>query len=403
MLIKRKLAIYHPWIYLYGGIERTLLELIRRSRHEWTIFTSYFDPQGTFPELAALDIRTLQPTNVGRDMFSVLKSAARVAFQKLPLHPSVDGVVVCCEGIGDLITFRNHSRPIFNLCFTPLRAAFDPTYEEQALTSRRMIGRALYKLFKHGFRFVDRRAWRHYQNVIAISGEVRSRILAGRLFDADRISVVHPGIDWSPVLLNARYEPFCLLAGRIMWTKNIELAIRAFLDADVPAHWKLVVAGYVDKKSESYLENLRAIAFSSDKIEFVLSPSDEVLSDLLRRASFCLFTPLNEDWGIVPLEAMAQAKLTIANNSGGPRESIIDGHSGYLLPPLVSAWSSTISHLIRDPSLVRQLGSQAHADVERFTWKRFVNEVDDAIERWLLSDSEVGSPTARNVFVERMG
>ena len=58
-----KLALYHPWIYLHGGIERTILELVRRSQHEWIIFVGHYDPEGTFPGFADLDVRTLRATS----------------------------------------------------------------------------------------------------------------------------------------------------------------------------------------------------------------------------------------------------------------------------------------------------------------------------------------------------
>ena len=34
-----RLAVYGSWIYLKSGIERSLVELFRRSRHEWTLYT----------------------------------------------------------------------------------------------------------------------------------------------------------------------------------------------------------------------------------------------------------------------------------------------------------------------------------------------------------------------------
>ncbi len=380
-----KLAIYQPWIYLHGGIERTIIELTARSRHEWTIYTGHYDRKGTFPEFAQRDVRTLRPTSVNRAFGSVLRSALQVGLQKLPVEPGMDAVVVCCDGIGDLVALRNRSLPLINLCFTPLRAAFDPVYERKALSDRNFRQRLAYRALKHSFRFVDRRAWRNYRSVIAVSEEIKNRIALGKLFNRSDISVSHPGIDWRPLGPDVSYEPFVLVAGRIMWTKNIELAIRAFAAANAPSPWRLVIAGFVDAKSEIYLATLRQLAREvmgdADRIEFVISPSDGAMEDLSRRASFCLFTPLNEDWGIVPLEAMRHGKAVISVDSGGPRESVIDGHTGFLLAPVVADWAAAITKLIQDPDLARRLGEQGNAHVKKFTWDRFVMEVDDAIER----------------------
>jgi glycosyltransferase involved in cell wall biosynthesis len=398
-----KLAIYHPWIYLHGGLERTILELVTRSRHEWKVYTGYYEPRGTFPGFAKHSVTTLRPTSVNRAFGSVIKSALQVGFQKLPLDADVEGVVVCCDGIGDLVAFRNRSVPLFNLCFTPLRAAFDPVYEKKALGSRTFVERLIYRSLKYSFRFADRQAWRHYQWVTAISEEVKNRIVSGGLFDRDSITVAYPGIDWEEASPNLAYEPLILLAGRIMWTKNIELAVEAFAAVNAPAPWKLVIAGYVDVKSQIYLSTLRQLTKeldATDKIEFVVSPSDEAMSDLFRRASFCLFTPLNEDWGIVPLESMRHAKAVVAVDCGGPRESIVNGYSGFLLPPLASDWTAAITSLIENPALTRRLGNQAHIHVKRFTWDNFVTEIDDSIERCLLAKGKV--PVPQSVETERV-
>ena len=205
-----KLAIYHPWIYLHGGLERTILELVTRSRHEWKVYTGYYEPRGTFPGFAKHSVTTLRPTSVNRAFGSVIKSALQVGFQKLPLDADVEGVVVCCDGIGDLVAFRNRSVPLFNLCFTPLRAAFDPVYEKKALGSRTFVERLIYRSLKYSFRFADRQAWRHYQWVTAISEEVKNRIVSGGLFDRGLITVAYPGIDWEEASPNLAYEPLIL-------------------------------------------------------------------------------------------------------------------------------------------------------------------------------------------------
>jgi glycosyltransferase involved in cell wall biosynthesis len=378
-----KVALYQPWLYLHGGLERTVLELVTGSRHDWTIFSGHYDPKGTFPEFAQLNVKPLRKLSIDRRMINVLTSAVRIAIQKLPLTPGTDAVVICCDGLGDMLTFRNHSVPVFNLCFTPLRAAFDPWYESEAIRHRNWLQRFAYSAFKLAFRLVDRRAWRHYSGVVAISAEVKARILAAELCDSDRMVIAHPGVRWSPNFPDVQYDPIILVSGRIMWTKNIELAIRAFQHAKIAPAWSLVIAGYVDHKSASYLAMLRELAGDCSSIRFVVSPSDTEMQEQFKRASICVFTPLNEDWGIVPLEAMAHAKLVLAVDRGGPRETVVNGETGYLLPPDALQWGDRIAALAADPALVRQLGRQAHQHAKRFTWAKFVSDVDDALDAWL--------------------
>ena len=118
-----RIAIYHPWIYLKSGLERTILEICRRSRHSWTIYTSHFDAAGTYPELSEMNVVELPRVSVNRRYGAVINAAARIATTRL--EGDHDVLVISCDGLGSLINFRNHTKPSVCLCFTPLRAVYD--------------------------------------------------------------------------------------------------------------------------------------------------------------------------------------------------------------------------------------------------------------------------------------
>lgn len=378
-----RVALYQPWIYLHGGLEKSLLELVTRSKHEWIVYTGHFEPENTFKEFANVDVRVLNPTTVERTMGGALKSAYQAAMQKIPTE-NVDAVAIWCDGIGDLAAFRNHDLPLFNICSTPLRAAFDPVYEKLALKNKGLIYKIAYKPFKHLFRLADRLAWSHYDGIITTSTEVKNRIIEGGLCkDETKMVMAYPGIEWKENLDDIAYEPFVLLPGRIMWTKNIQQGIKAFAKANLPKPWKLVVAGFLDAKSQVYLQELRELVPDGVSVEFVISPSTDALNQLYKKASFCLFTPLNEDWGIVPLESMSFAKPVIANARGGPKESVIHEKTGFLHEPDdIQGWADSIRKLAFDSTLCKSMGKAALAHVEQYTWDTFVNTVDNAFIHW---------------------
>lgn len=380
-----KIALYQPWIYLHGGLEKSLLELVTRSKHEWVVYTGHYEPENTFEGFANVDVRVVNPTTVKRTIGGTLKSAYQAFKQKLPLTEDVDAVVVWCDGLGDLVAFRNHELPIFNICSTPLRAAFDPVYESLSLKEKSLLYKIAYKSFKHMFKFVDRMAWSYYDGVVTTSTEVKDRIIDGKLCtDESKMVMAYPGVDWQSDQSDIRYEPFILLPGRIMWTKNIQLGIEAFVKANLPKPWKLVVAGYVDEKSKRYLAEMKALVPEGVEVEFVESPSNEQLRTLYKTAAFSLFTPMNEDWGIVPLESMTNSKAVIANASGGPLESLVDGQTGFLTPVNdVDAWSENIKKLALTEGLYQSMGAGAHEHVKKFTWDQFVKTVDTSIDEWV--------------------
>ena len=63
---------------------------------------------------------------------------------------------------------------------------------------------------------------------------------------------------------------------------------------------------------------------------FLLSVPDQLKSALLKAAKLLLYTPHDEHFGIVPLEAMLAGVPVLASNSGGPLETVIDAVTGWL-------------------------------------------------------------------------
>ena len=72
----------------------------------------------------------------------------------------------------------------------------------------------------------------------------------------------YPGVDAGTIAAGERYERYFFLPGRIMWTKNIELGIEAFLAfrRGSGADYRLVVAGMVRREGPGLLARLRAMA-----------------------------------------------------------------------------------------------------------------------------------------------
>ncbi len=383
-----RIALYYPWVYLKSGCERTIVELVRRSRHDWTILTNRYESDRTFPELKSLHVVELSRVSVKRSFLHVFRAGWQVIGQKLPLE-GCQALVVFSEGLGDLVVFRNHAIPVACVCFTPLRAAFDPIYQEEYL--RRHGNRVWRKITLHAaavaYRVIDRLAWRRFHRVFAISEETRSRAVRGGLRAQAGIDVLHPGIEPSRMQPADRYDRRFLIAGRVMWTKNIQLGIAAFQDLlrrrpDL-ADFELVIAGFVDEKSKPYIDSLRELAQGTPQVHFVESPSDAEMLDLFRTCYAVVYTPLNEDWGLVPLEAMAMRKPVISVDRGGPRETIVDGETGHLVKPHVVSFSRAMEALADDISLVRRMGARGGDHARRFNWDVFCGTLDDYLEKEL--------------------
>lgn len=84
-------------------------------------------------------------------------------------------------------------------------------------------------------------------------------------------------------------------------------------------------------ESKIYYELLQCMCTKlevEDIIEFVPSPSEEEKFRLYRQCDSTLYTPPNEHFGIVPIEALEQRRPVIVIDSGGPAETVLPGITG---------------------------------------------------------------------------
>lgn len=190
------------------------------------------------------------------------------------------------------------------------------------------------------------------------------------------------------------YLPKFLSINRFERKKNIELAISAFamlLSKQVSeGSWEkvanpeldisLVIAGGFDKRlkeNREYLEELKDTASRegvSDKVVFLPSCSTAQRDALLSECLCVVYTPKDEHFGIVPLEAMAAQKPVIACNSGGPLESIKHDVTGFVCEPTPQNFSSAMLMLLKDPQKAENMGREAREHVEKMFSRHVLGE-----------------------------
>jgi len=158
-----------------------------------------------------------------------------------------------------------------------------------------------------------------------------------------------------------------------------------------PSNIQLVIAGGYDPRNVENVEyrgelgtlarKLRLLNNNDNsniQVDFRLSVSDTERQHLLRTAAAVVYTPANEHFGIVPLEAMDAGTVVIAVNSGGPVETVLDGVTGYLCEPTAAAFGAAIQRVLRDPAQAVAMGraGQKHARA-KFGFARLCREWRD--------------------------
>jgi glycosyltransferase involved in cell wall biosynthesis len=202
-------------------------------------------------------------------------------------------------------------------CHSPMRYAWDqfPHYFGAA-----RVGRAASAVLRPVLARLarwDRATAHRVDRYVANSSHVAGRI--ARYYNR-QASVLHPPVDtvfFTPG--NARPEPYFLVVSALVPYKRVEIAIRAAALADVP----LKVAG-------NGPDAARLRALTGPAVEFLGAVPDDVLRELYRRAR-ALLVPGEEDFGIVPVEAMACGCPVIALGRGGACETVRHGATGLLV------------------------------------------------------------------------
>ena len=243
----------------------------------------------------------------------------------LPLLPSAfrhlavgdpDVVIVSHHAFATQVVHAT-SAPVVAYVHSPARWAWDASLRVGEAGGR--AGAVALSLLSARTRRDERSAAGRLHKVIANSSAVSQRI---QCWWGRSAEVVHPPVDTEFFTPDSAVdkEDFFLLAGRLVPYKRPDLAVRAAREAGV----RLVVAG-----EGRFLDRCRELA--GRQTIFLGRVSDQRLRDLHRR-SRALLMPGLEDFGIVPVEAMACGTPVIALGGGGALDTVVPGVSGVLVP-----------------------------------------------------------------------
>ena len=148
------------------------------------------------------------------------------------------------------------------------------------------------------------------------------------LFDSQ---VIHHGIDVTPFQFSKTSEDYLLFLSRLVPAKGIKDAI----DTATKSNFKLLVAGgqAVLPEDTDFIAK-HVTPYFSNTIQHVGVPDDKKRLELYQHAKALLFpTHLEEQFGLVSVEAMACGTPVIAYNHGANAEVIADGVTGFIVDP----------------------------------------------------------------------
>jgi glycosyltransferase involved in cell wall biosynthesis len=161
------------------------------------------------------------------------------------------------------------------------------------------------------------------------------------------------------------FGDYVLSVGRIESIKRVDLAIRALRHVDPGV--RLLVVGEGTQREN--VERVAAEAGVVDRVQFLGALSDDAIVDLYAGALGVVYTPFDEDYGYVTLEAFLSGKPVVtATDSGGVLEFVEDGVNGFVCAPDAGEVARAINALAASRARAASLGSAGRERALTITW-----------------------------------
>ncbi len=324
-----KIAIVVEELTQLGGAERVLdalLELFPKA----PIYTLVWDKEKTQHRYDQFDVR---PSFIQKLPFGIKKYK-----WYLPLMPMAvesfdlsefDLIISSSSAlIKGIETTKNQIHICY--CHTPTRYLWSDVKDYLKTAPIPLVARPIMPLVISMLRKWDLKASKRPDFYIANAENIKQKIK--KYYNRDSV-VIYPPVDTDRFKISQNIQDYFLITSRIEPYKKVDLVVEAFNKLGL----KLKVVGSGTKKAE-------IAKMAGPNIEFTGRLSDEDLAKAYESCIAYLF-PQEEDFGIVPVEAMSAGRPVIAYKKGGSLETVIEGKTGeFFYPQTVEALVSVVKN-----------------------------------------------------------
>ncbi|KAI1343869.1 hypothetical protein F5Y15DRAFT_180592 [Xylariaceae sp. FL0016] len=441
---KKTIVFLHPDLGI-GGAERLVVDAavgLQNRGHKVVVFTSHCDPTHCFDEArdGTLDVRvrgnTIVPPSI-LSRFSILCAILRQVHLILQIYmtselqsilPDAYFVDQLSAGL-PLLQFLHPEGRIFFYCHFP----------------DLLLAQGRQKWWKRIYR-VPFDTWEQWSmgfaDTIAVNSNFTKGVVAKTwpgLAKSKDLQTVYPcvdtrikgkgGLDDNEPLWKGM--KFMLSINRFERKKDIALAIKAFagLSEENRKGVRLAVAGGYDPRvseNVSYHRELVELAESLGlsnmtvktpqtahavprdvDVVFLLNVNNVLKEMLLSSTRLLVYTPSNEHFGIVPLEAMLAGVPVLAANTGGPTETVVEGETGWLrAPDAVNEWTDVMDQVLNQLS-AEHLKTISRQGVERvqngFGDSQMAERLDEILDAALATPKEQSPALALMAIAAALG
>jgi glycosyltransferase involved in cell wall biosynthesis len=319
-------AVVHDYLTQRGGAERVAL-LMAETFPEAPLYTSLYDPAGTFPEFSRVNVETLALNRIDR-----LRHDHRLAFPLLApafSAQAIDADVVLCSSSGWAHGVRTEGRKVV-YCYSPAHWLYQQRQylgsspemwreRRSPLTSvRGFASRASLQMLAGPLRAWDRRAAASADTYLTSSTAIAQAIRDVYRIEAE---VLPPppaiGPDGPEAAVEGLHPGYALCIARLLPYKNVDAVVGAMRFTEGT---ELVVVG--DGPGRSSLQQA-----AGPNVRFMGTIDDDTLRWLYRNAAV-LVAAAYEDYGLTVLEAGAFGHPAVVLRGGGFLDTVIEGETG---------------------------------------------------------------------------
>lgn len=361
---------------LKGGAERVVLKIAQHYKAK--IYVAEYDPSKTFEDFKDIEVEVIGK----QGMLKVLPYGRAVQGLNYGLSfynfkPKDDYDVINAH-IAPSHWIRNNNERVLWYCHTPLRDVYDLYHYRLSL--KKLHQKPVHIVGTKFVKMLDQGVVKKVESILTNSYNTRSRII--KYYKRDDAIVLRGGVDYE--LYKKGYtRKYFLYPSRISPNKHQDFAIRAFnhFKRQVKGY-KLILAGPVsmDKFYYDYYMKIKALAEGVGDVDIMTNVNDKMLRKLYSDCTAVLYPPVNEDYGLVPMEAMASYKPIIAINEGGPKETIENDKTGMLVNTFEDM-GNAMKTVAENPDFAEELGKNGREHVvKNYSWKKFFKEFDKSLK-----------------------
>jgi len=363
-----KIAIVHEWFDIKGGSENVVTSLLNiYPDADVFALVDFFDDDLRTKVLKEKQVVTtfIQNLPFSKKVFRNYLYFFPIAIEQLDLN-GYDLIISSSHAVAKgVITAPDQ----VHICYThsPMRYAWDmyhPYIKEHRISG---LKKSFLAYVLHKIRIWDIGSSNRVDHFIANSTFVEQRI---KKYYRRNATVIHPPVEIEKYTLEINKEEYFFTASRLVPYKKIKLIVEAFVQNRKP----LIVAGRGEE-----LEEIKRIATSN--ITVLGFVSAEKLVELMQKAKAFIFAAY-EDFGIMPVEAMACGTPVVAYGKGGAKDTVIFPKTGIFFDEqTIESLNEAIDEFERMSFDHRAISEYAKQfDIKIFESK-FKNFVDDLVEK----------------------